>query len=110
MTFGIADVVARVGDAAFGKPLVMNVLRGHVVEAIVALALAPDWRWCAADYASWDFEHDAGVRLEVRQSARRQSWPRSASSVPRPAFDIRARTGRTEAGEWIAEPGRAADL
>ncbi|MBD8547781.1 hypothetical protein [Sphingomonas sp. CFBP 8760] len=108
--FGVADVVARVSDAAFGRPLVTNVLRGHVVEAIVALALEPEWRWCAADYASWDFEHDAGVRLEVRQSALRQSWVQSSTSVSRPAFDIRARTGRTEAGQWIAEPGRAANL
>jgi hypothetical protein len=60
---GVADVVARVSDAAFGRPRVMNVPRGHVVEAMVALALEAEWRWCAADHASWDFEHEAGVRL-----------------------------------------------
>jgi len=60
---GVADVVARVSDAAFGRSMMMNVPRGHVVEAMVALALEPEWRWCAADHASWDFEHETGVRL-----------------------------------------------
>jgi hypothetical protein len=41
---GVADVVARVSDAAFGRSMMMNVPRGHVVEAMVALALEPEWR------------------------------------------------------------------
>lgn len=40
--FGISDVIAKVSQVAFGKPLVTNVLRGHVAEAIIALALEPD--------------------------------------------------------------------
>ena len=107
---GVADVYARVSNAAFGRPLVMNLLRGHVVEAVVALALEPDWRWCAADYAAWDFERHDGVRLEVKQSAHLQSWLSNSGAKARPSFDIRERTGRSDGATWIAEVGRLAHL
>lgn len=107
---GVADVVARVSDAAFGRPLVTNVLRGHVAEAIVALALEPEWRWCSADYCSWDFERTDGLRLEVKQSARLQTWDTGGGAQVRPSFDVRERTGRWEQAAWIAEPGRPAHL
>lgn len=74
MTIDKEDVIAKVTASAFGQPLVTNVLRGHVVEAMVALALEPEWRWCSGDYAAWDFERADGLRMEVRQSAYRQSW------------------------------------
>ena len=105
----IAEITRRAAQAAFGKPLVVNVQRGLVAEAIVAAALEPDWRWCSEDYSSWDFEHRDGTRLEVKQSAARQSW-----STTRPSscsFDIAPRTGRYEGGtRWIEEAGRNADI
>lgn len=58
-------MIAKVCDAAFGKPLVTNVLRGQIVEAMVAIVLEPDWQWCGADYAPCDFERPDGWRLEV---------------------------------------------
>lgn len=100
-------------DSAFGKPLINNVLRGHVAEAIIALALEPDWDWCSGDYASWDFQHRrTNLRLEVKQSAARQSWELGAGSKKSsPRFDIAPRTGRWEVdGVFVSEPGRAADL
>lgn len=107
--FGIGDVIARVTQVAFGKPLVTNVLRGHVAEAIVALALEPQWRLCGGDYAGWDFERADGFRLEVKQSAVMQSWPTNKPS--KPIFDVAARTGYWQAGtQWIAEAGRPAHL
>lgn len=109
-SIGAADVYARASEAAFGKPLVMNVLRGHIVEAMVALALEPDWCWCAADYAAWDFERADDVRLEVKQSAVQQSWASNPGSVARPAFDVRERTGRWEGATWIAGQGRQAQI
>lgn len=69
----VADIQRKVADAAFGRPLITNVMRGQVVEAIVACALEPECRWCAADYSSWDFDRADGVRLEIKQSAARQS-------------------------------------
>lgn len=107
--FGIGDVIAKVSQVAFGKPLVTNVLRGHVAEAIIALALEPEWSWCSADYAGWDFERADGLRLEVKQSATMQSW--STGKPSKAIFDVAARTGYWEAGtEWIAKAGRPAHL
>jgi hypothetical protein len=105
----IADVQRKVSESAFGKPLVTNVLRGHVVEAIVAMALEPDWSWCSEDYSSWDFERADGLRLEVKQSAARQSW--ATSDKPSAcSFDIAQRKGRWEGQKWVDEPGRAAHI
>jgi len=68
------DIVARASSMAFGKPLIMNVLRAMIVETIVDSALSLDWKWCSTDYAGWDFEHSDLTRLEVKQSSALQSW------------------------------------
>lgn len=86
-----------------------NVLRGHVVEAIVASALEPTWRWCAEDYSSWDFERADGLRLEVKQSAARQTWATSDKSSSC-SFDIAERTGRWEGPVWVEGAGRASQI
>ena len=110
MSLSVDEVVARVSNAAFGHPLVTNVLRGQVVEAIVAMALEPEWIWCAGDYGSWDFERPDGLRLEVKQSAARQSWAAPVHGRTNPSFDIKARTGRWERETFVNEPGRAAQI
>ena len=107
------NIAARAAQAAFGRPLVTNVHRGLVVEVIVAFALEPlGWTWCSGDYGPWDFEHSDGTRLEVKQSASRQSWAFATGSGPsRPGFDIAPRKGRWDvSGKWIDEPGRQAHL
>lgn len=106
--FGPAEVVAKVANAAFGRPLVTNVLRAQLVEAMIALMLEPDWHWCGADYAPCDFERSDGLRLEVKQSAARQSW--STDKPSKAIFDVAARTGRNEAQGWVEEYGRAAHI
>jgi hypothetical protein len=88
---------------------VTNVLRGLVAEAIVALALEPEWTWCGGDYASWDFVNQNGLRLEVKQSAARQSWA-VGNATTACSFDIAIRTGRYEGTIWVPEAGRAAHL
>lgn len=108
-TSSIDDIKRRVSDAAFGRPLVTNVLRGLVAEAIVASALEPEWNWCSEDYASWDFERADGLKLEVKQSAARQSWA-TTGPPSKCRFDIRARKGRWEGQDWVPEPGRNADI
>lgn len=107
--FSTEDVVRRASQAAFGKPLVANMLRGHLVEAMISLALSPDWAWCGGDYAGWDFENACGVRLEIKQSAVRQSWAPPAKGAAAPRFDIRPRTGFWRDGAvWVEQPGRLA--
>ncbi len=103
-------VVARASAAAFGRPLVTNILRAMLVEAMIAEALAPNWEWCSADYASWDFQNSAGVRLEVKQSAAWQSWSIAGSKPSKCSFDIAARTGRWVGVDWVVEAGRNAEL
>lgn len=112
-TFTVSDAVLKVTEATFGAPLINNVLRGHLAEAIIALALEPEWEWCSGDYSSWDFQScSRGTRLEVKQSAAKQSWelhPDSKPSAPR--FDIAERSGRWETdGKFVTEVGRAAQI
>ena len=100
-----AAVRADVAEAMFGKPLVTNVFRSLLVEAMIAKALGPEWRWCAADFAAWDLEHESGCRLEVKQSAARQSWSQPGGGSSSPRFDIAYRKGRWDGSSWIE--GRA---
>ena len=105
------EVVTRASTALFGKPLVLNVWRALLVESLIDLILPGEWTWCATDYAGWDFQHVDGTRLEVKQSAARQSW--KATGRSRGArFDIAPRTGAWDGAGWIteAEPRRYADL
>lgn len=95
---------------AFGQPLITNTFRGLIAEAIVSLALGEDWVWCSADYAAWDFENDRGARLEVKQSAAKQTWRRSPGKRSTCRFDIKPRLGRYENFEWVAHVGRQAHV
>lgn len=103
-------VVGRACDLLFGKPLVMNVFRGQLAEAIIAVALEPQWEWCSADYANWDFQNADGLRLEVRSSAARQSWASTSDKVAEPRFDIRARRDVAEVVGSATATRRFADI
>ena len=108
-TPSIDAIQQRAGEAAFGGPLITNVHRGLIAEAIVAAALEPEWKWCAADYSAWDFERPDGLRLEVKQSAARQSWAlNDKPSVC--SFDIAERSSRWEGPTLITEAGRYANV
>ena len=105
-----ADIIARASEAALGKRMVTNVLRAMLVEAMVAEALAADWQWCSADYAAWDFVSSDGIRLEVKQSAARQSCATEVSPPSECSFDIAARTGRYDGTDWVSGLGRYAHI
>lgn len=98
-------------DRLFGAPLLRNSIRGELVEEMVALALEPEWTLCADDWGACDLKQRGGaLRMQVKQSAARQSWHADSSPPARPRFSIAHRTGRYEGHTWIAEPGRNADL
>ena len=100
----------RAGEAAFGKPLANNVLRAIVVETMIDAALPGGWSWCSTDYASCDFRHSDGTRLEVKQSAALQSWS-APGHASRSSFDIAPRTGEWHEGtRWVPGVGRNADM
>jgi hypothetical protein len=105
-----SDIVARASAAAFGQPLVTNILRAMLVEAMVDVALPAHWTWCSAGYSSWDFISQDGIRLEVKQSAALQSWSTPGSPPSKCVFDIAPRTGRWEGTTWVSGAGRNADL
>lgn len=83
------DLRAAIAQRLFGSNVVQNNLRSEVVEEIVSTALSLDWKHCSGDWAGWDFEHINGSRLEVKQSAARQSW--NEIKEPNPRFDIAKR-------------------
>lgn len=85
------SAVAKTTEALFGQPLVTNVYRGILVEAMIAEALQGSWTWVSRDWAPHDFENGEGVRLEVKQSAAVQSWGTKPGAIPRPSFDIARR-------------------
>lgn len=107
----LTRIVARASAAAFNRPLVTNVLRAMLVEAMIAETLEPAWRWCAADYANWDFENSDGLKLEVKQSAARQSWAPPDSKSSRIQFDIAPRRYHwaVDTG-WVPAGNRVADI
>jgi hypothetical protein len=93
----------------FGNPLIANNYRGLVAEIIVGAALGSEWRMCSEDWRGWDFEHAAGCRLEVKQSAARQTWT-GMRPATKPIFDIRVRTGYFEGADWVSDHRRFADI
>lgn len=109
----VQSVFEKASKAAFGSRLITNINRGLVAEAIVALALEPDWQWVSADYSSWDFERADGIKLEVKQSAALQSWSKvfhGANIESKASFDIAPRTGYWQNQTWVPEVGRAAQI
>lgn len=104
------EVRAEASKAAFGQKLITNSMRGLVSEVIVASALQPEWAWCAADWAGWDFERADGVKLEVKQSAARQTWTKTGDGPGACRFDIKPRAGSYVGADWYPGVARQADI
>ena len=102
------DIVQLASSRAFGSKLITNIHRGLIVEAIVSTALRPDWEWCSEDYYHFDFKHDSGIGLEVKQSAACQSWETKVPSTAR--WDIAARQQMFENDQYVNRPGRNAAI
>ena len=110
----ILDLLIR----RYDRPIINNTQRGDYVECMISFALeAAGWRLTSEDgwdWAAWDCEHPAsGARLEIKQSAARQSWD-GALARPRrsPSFDIAPRQGYwpRQGAPWVAGTGRPADI
>lgn len=104
------EIVARAAHELFSKKLLTNVHRAVVAEAIVSSALGGDWIWCSGDYASCDFRHVDGTRLEVKQSASLQSWNASSLIPSVCQFDVAERNGEWKGSTWSEGKGRNADI
>lgn len=84
----------------FDALIMQNTLRGLYVEAMVAESLGDRWRHTGSDWAGWDLEHDSGLRVEVKQSARLQSWGPAQTS---PRFSISTPKGYYPDGKTFVE-------
>jgi hypothetical protein len=105
------DIVKKACFASFGRAFVVNHLRSQIVEVIVGEALGPTWKWTAADWAGWDFESaDGTTKLEVKQSAAKQTWTKEGDPVSKASFDIAARKGHYVGNKLILDARRFAAI
>ncbi len=113
------EIAARLAARLFDRPLIQNQYRSVFVEAMVEPYLAHGgWRYVGDNWAGWDFEHEIGTRLELKQSAAWQTWSteRTASQARKTAspgtFDIASRIGWFDAAGavWTKEAGRPAHV
>ena len=105
-----AEIIASAIQATFGRPLVNNVLRSILSEAIVDAALGNEWEWCSGDWALCDFRHADGTRLEVKQSAARQNWHSETDKPSAALFDIAPRKLAWDGKKWVPSTGRNAEI
>ena len=108
-------VVERLLDRLYNGQIIDNVDRGVYVQYMIELALQeldPAWE-CMPGWSMWDLEHKgSGARIEVKQSAKRQTWSEGLESLPSaPSFRI-APTKRWDpkVRQYVGEPQRWADL
>ena len=110
MNSSLPPIVQRLAQRLYGSPIVRNSARGELVEEIVATALESDWQ-LTGDWGECDLKHPSGLRIQVKQSAARQSWHRSGDKPSRGHFMTAYKTGRYEDdGSWIAQHSRNADI
>ncbi len=103
------EICSRLASETFGEPLVSNMYRGLVAEAIVRCALPENWTWCSADWAGWDFKHEDGTKLEVKQSAALQTWSKEGR-VTKCSFGIASATGYYDGDLWVTKAGRQSSI
>lgn len=99
----------------FDLPIMGNLHRPHYVERMVAIGLGEGFKLVSADWAGWDIEGQDGLRIEVKQSAARQTWtdrPSLAGKPTKGSFDIAPRKGYFSEGgaEWVPKSGRHANI
>lgn len=69
------EIALRLAARLFDQPLIQNQYRSAFVEAMIEPYLARSgWRYVGDNWAGWDFEHEIGTRLELKQSAAWQTW------------------------------------
>lgn len=104
-------LITRLTHRLLGAPLLRNSIRGELVEEMVGVALEPEWGLCAGDWGACDLaQRDGPLRIQVKQSAARQSWHREGDRPSRPRFSIAHKTGRYERQAWIAGRSRNAEI
>jgi hypothetical protein len=102
------EIAHRLATKLFDKPLIQNSFRSALVEEMIEPFLSlGGWQYVGHDWGGWDFVRLDGLKLEVKQSAARQSW---AGKPSRGIFSIQPTKGYYEGSSWIENPGRQADV
>ncbi|MGH7103448.1 MAG: hypothetical protein ACREFJ_13735 [Acetobacteraceae bacterium] len=115
------EIALRLAARLFDRPLIQNQYRSAFVEVMIEPYLAREgWRHVGDNWAGWDFQHERGMRLELKQSAAWQTWDpikRAAASVRSAKggpgrFDIATRAGWFDAAGavWTKQVGRPAQI
>ena len=100
----------------FDRRLIQNQFRSLFVEAMIEPVIEPGgWIYVGDNWNGWDFENrteSSTFRLEVKQSAKRQTWTSSRPRSSRAVFDIAERSGyfANGAASWTPSRGRSADI
>lgn len=94
----------------FDATVMQNNLRGLYVETMVAELLGQGWQIAGGNWAGWDIEHDDGTRVEVKQSAARQTWSSPSTGATPPSFSIRTPQYVWQGAEVSPARGRPAHL
>lgn len=109
-------VVERLFQRLYNQRIIDNVDRGVYVEYMIEAALQdsdPAWE-CMPGWSMWDLEHKgSGARVEVKQSAKRQTWSVGSQSAVSSRFGIAPTKSYWDnaTGIWLeTEPQRWADL
>src|SRR5271169_6312054 len=108
-------LIRQLAADLFNQKIMSNLVRPLYIERLIAHLLGARWLYVGGDWSGWDIQRDDFARIEVKQSAARQTWserPDRAGKQTRPIFDIRERKGYFAKGgtRWVATPGRPADL
>ena len=114
-------ITARLIRDAFDQPLIDNALRGYWCEYMVAEALGPACRHVGGGWHAWDLEVGSGraddpvIRIQVKNSARLQTWHRGGAMRSDPSFTLTYRRrpayfDRDWAGVPCEEEGFLCDL
>jgi hypothetical protein len=110
------EIIGELVDELYAQRVMSNLTRPLYVERLLARLLNGRWQCVGSDWSGWDLENpDTKLRIEVKQSAARQTWtdgPTRVSKATKPIFDIEERTGYFADGgaSWVNNPGRPADL
>lgn len=103
-------------ERLFDRRLIQNQFRSLFVEAMIETVIETGgWRYVGENWNGWDFENRTEsqiFRLEVKQSARRQTWSGQRPRPAKPVFDIAERSGyfADGAASWTSSQGRPADI
>jgi hypothetical protein len=112
------EIALRLAARLFDQRLIQNQYRSVFVEAMIEPYLVRNgWKHVGDNWAGWDFQHESGTRLELKQSTAWQTWdPHKWKQLPVKGgpgiFNIAPRTGWFDSAGaiWTKEAGRPAHM